>query len=652
MTLLDILVKLRLDKESFSSELKEATREAEDAGREIEDAGNKGGEGFGNKLVNKISVFGSKMGEVGTKVSTVGRGLQEFGRDASLVGQGLTNSITKPAVSAAKALAGVVLSKGWARLSTLDQAKAKLKAMNFTAEDTVEIMDTIGKVVEPTKYSMAEMADAASMALGSGVKKGDLDKYITSVADAATFANVSLGEMSSIYGKVASNGKLTTEVVQQMADRSIPIWQWLQDSTGKSMEEVRKAVSDGTLTLEDFEKAVDQAIGGASATMGASTLNGALDSTVAYIGRIGEKFLGASDDANTFAGQVLPLITSFNEWLVTAGDKAAEFGAIFGEVFGSVVEYIKTGQVDLDSMSGSAQTLFGIVQPFIDAIQSIINVGKTLVEVLGPETIAKIVAAALLAGPIISIIGGIVGGIGTLLTVGGTLITGIGKLMSIGSMLVQGIGVLVGVIGAPGVAFLAVAAVIMGAALLIYKNWDKIKAKASELKNKLSSEWGRIKSNASSQWNSIKQSIITPFQNAYDKVKGFVDKIKGFFPLKIGKIFSGLKLPHFSISGGQAPFGIGGKGSLPSFNVSWYRKAEDNPYVFKKATFFGAGEGSQDEMLYGRNALMKDIKEATKDNKSGDVFNFNMAYDASDDANDLLRDFARGVQRYRMAGAI
>ena len=36
--------------------------------------------------------------------------------------------------------------------------------------------------------------------------------------------------------------------------------------------------------------------------------------------------------------------------------------------------------------------------------------------------------------------------------------------------------------------------------------------------------------------------------------------------------------------------------------------------------------------------------------RSGDTFNFNMAYDASNDANDLLRDLVRGVQRYRMAG--
>ena len=39
-------------------------------------------------------------------------------------------------------------------------------------------------------------------------------------------------------------------------------------------------------------------------------------------------------------------------------------------------------------------------------------------------------------------------------------------------------------------------------------------------------------------------------------------------------------------------------------------------------------------------------------NTNGDVFNFNLNYDADADATDMLRDLARGVQRYRMAGAI
>lgn len=114
-----------------------------------------------------------------------------------------------------------------------------------------------------------------------------------------------------------------------------------------------------------------------------------------------------------------------------------------------------------------------------------------------------------------------------------------------------------------------------------------------------------------STFDSIKEKIISPIERAKEKVKSIVDKIRGFFPLHIGRIFSGLKLPHFHVSGGSAPFGIGGKGSMPHFSVSWYKKAMDNPYLFSDATLFGAGEKG-DEILYGRSALMSDITDAIK----------------------------------------
>lgn len=110
--------------------------------------------------------------------------------------------------------------------------------------------------------------------------------------------------------------------------------------------------------------------------------------------------------------------------------------------------------------------------------------------------------------------------------------------------------------------------------------------------------------------------ISAPFSGAWSKIKEIIGRIKGFFPITLGKIFDGLKLPHISVSGGKAPFGIGGKGSLPSFNVEWYRKAESNPYMFSGATLFGAGERN-DEILYGRAALMRDIRQAT--NGGGNV---------------------------------
>ena len=109
-------------------------------------------------------------------------------------------------------------------------------------------------------------------------------------------------------------------------------------------------------------------------------------------------------------------------------------------------------------------------------------------------------------------------------------------------------------------------------------------------------------------FNNIKTAITNPIQTAVNTVKNIIGKLKGMFPLSIGKIFSNLKLPHFSVKG-SAPFGIGGKGEKPSISVSWYKKAMQQPYLFSNATLFGAGERG-DEMLYGRNALMKDIAKA------------------------------------------
>jgi hypothetical protein len=76
-------------------------------------------------------------------------------------------------------------------------------------------------------------------------------------------------------------------------------------------------------------------------------------------------------------------------------------------------------------------------------------------------------------------------------------------------------------------------------------------------------------------------------------VKNFVDKVKSFFPINLGKILSGIKLPHFSVSGGSAPWGIGGKGSMPKFSVSWYAKGG----IFKRPSVIGVGEAGAEAVL-------------------------------------------------------
>lgn len=100
-----------------------------------------------------------------------------------------------------------------------------------------------------------------------------------------------------------------------------------------------------------------------------------------------------------------------------------------------------------------------------------------------------------------------------------------------------------------------------------------------------------------------KDAILSPIKSA-------INKVKSYFPFKIGKAFSGIKLPHFKVSGGKAPFGLFGKGVKPTISVAWNAKAMNNPYMFNNATLFGAGEAG-DEVLYGRSALMRDISAAS-----------------------------------------
>lgn len=92
------------------------------------------------------------------------------------------------------------------------------------------------------------------------------------------------------------------------------------------------------------------------------------------------------------------------------------------------------------------------------------------------------------------------------------------------------------------------------------------------IKSTISGVVNGIKSTVSSTFNAIKDAMTKPIESAKSTIQGIMNRIKGIFPLHIGRIFSGLQLPHISVSGGSAPFGIGGKGSLPHFSVSWHAK--------------------------------------------------------------------------------
>ena len=138
----------------------------------------------------------------------------------------------------------------------------------------------------------------------------------------------------------------------------------------------------------------------------------------------------------------------------------------------------------------------------------------------------------------------------------------------------------------------------------------------------------------------VKNAITQPIDRAKELITSAINRIKSIINgahLSLPRF----KLPHFSISGGEVPWGIGGKGTKPSISVEWYKKAENQPYLFDKSVLFGAGERN-DEILYGHSNLMRDIREATA-GSGGNSFNFYNTINGAEDPEAWGRKLIAGA---------
>ena len=110
--------------------------------------------------------------------------------------------------------------------------------------------------------------------------------------------------------------------------------------------------------------------------------------------------------------------------------------------------------------------------------------------------------------------------------------------------------------------------------------------KLDSIKNAFTEKLSAAKTAASNAIGSIKDAFSSKMDAAKSVVTGALDKIKGAFNFKWS--LPELKLPHISVSGGEAPYGIAGKGSLPKFSISWYKDGG----ILTKPTIFGESGGS------------------------------------------------------------
>ena len=282
------------------------------------------------------------------------------------------------------------------------------------------------------------------------------------------------------------------------------------------------------------------------------------------------------------AANLNPLIEDGGETYKQVADTLAKYNLDFidqetldqANEFNDAIDTIK--MVGLVAFQQLGTQLAAYLAPALEKVVDLVGRLAAWFSNLSPRTQALIAAIA-----------GVVAVVAPLLIGLGKVSFAISSILSLAATLGP---VIVGV-GSTLLPIVAIIAGVVAAGVLLYKNWDLIKAKAVAFKNAVIATFNQFKASVAATFNAIKTAIITPIQNAIDTVKNTFNKIKSFFPIKLGKIFD-FKIPHISV--GSKSVTVGDKEvKVPTFNIDWYAQGG----LFNSPQIIGVGENGPEAVV-------------------------------------------------------
>lgn len=635
---------------SVSSQRIAATGEkVKSVGDKMADAGTKMTVGFTAPVVAGATAAVNSYGNVDKQFNLVKQTMGSTANSAEDF-KGLWNQIGESAKAS-------VFGMQDAADATLNFAR-----QGFTAKQATDMLTPAMNLAAGTGTDLSEVTSGLGNAMKMfGADSSDAASYSDVLAKAQAQANTNTSEL---FESISVAGPICKTVGWDIRDLAT-----LTDvfgNAGISGSEGANALKTGLARLASPAKSGAQAMDQLKLSTGQTYAifndNGTLKDMPTVLKNLNSAFSGLSDQekleaaANIFGKEQMSKwltliqtspkdIGSLRDALDSAGGSAGKMSKALMSGTGGTIEQMKSTFDVLVVTIG--QMLAPVLQKFftqlISIMNAIMNMNPAMQRIV--LTLIGIVAAI---GPVLIIIGKIAAGVGTLMTLAPKIVatvklvrTGMAALNAV--MLANPVGLVIAAVALLAGTFIYLwktnakfrngiiaiwnsiraftAKVWGGIRKLAVTTWGAIKnavlSPVRAIRSAVTSAWTAIRSTTARVWSGIKSAMLTPINAARDRIRGILNAIRSFFPLRIGNIFSNLRLPHIHVQGGKAPFGIGGKGSLPKFSVDWYAKAMKNGMILNGPTIFGAssdsllaGGESGSETVVGTESLMSMIRSA------------------------------------------
>ena len=190
------------------------------------------------------------------------------------------NMIADFAKKAASEL-GKVVQSGVDYNASMESYLTNFKVMLGNEELAAAKISELRKMAASTPFALSDLTEGTQTLLQFGIAADDTTDVLKQLGDISLGNADKLQTLVRAYGKMSSAKKVTLENVNMMIDAGFNPLNQICDATGESMSDLYKRISDGRVSFEELQYAVQ-----AATSEGGQFYNGMLEASQTFSGRM------------------------------------------------------------------------------------------------------------------------------------------------------------------------------------------------------------------------------------------------------------------------------------------------------------------------------------------------------------------------------